>query len=235
MDRVASSCRGAPPRNRHRRRDRRLGEPLDDRACASTLPPARTRTAASPGSSPASSSRIWRPASCSRSAPGRPSARRAPHPGDEARQLIELTAGGLIIPSRSCSGSSGRRVARHVTSNAETGSTAPRCCSERASRGRRVSDRVPYFAVIAAVVELRAADPGTQIVLLAIFNVCFVAAAARHPRPARLRRRAGPAIVEARALERGPSARDARAGARLVDRGRPDRDRRRTDSINDHT
>ena len=90
----------ASPCGRDRRRARRLGEPVDDRAGA--LPRGRPPRGQEPG-------RVHRRASTPRTSPlgvvialgpGEAIMAAVPHPGDHTRHLIELAAGGLAFCSR---------------------------------------------------------------------------------------------------------------------------------------
>jgi hypothetical protein len=104
--------------------------------------------------------------------PGQAIMSRVPHPGDEARHLIELTAGGLLVVLAGALWVRRDRVAHHVTANTE------RIDRSSAVLGAAIAvaefpTAIPYFAVIAAVVDSGKAVP-VQVGLLVIFNLCFV-------------------------------------------------------------
>ncbi len=104
--------------------------------------------------------------------PGEAAMSALPHPGDQARHLIELSAGGILVLVSAALWIKRTSVARHVTAS-----------SQRVDRSSLLlgagivvvefPTALPYFAAIAAVVDSGKGIP-TQIVLLAIFNVCFV-------------------------------------------------------------
>ena len=104
--------------------------------------------------------------------PGQAIMSRVPHPGDEARHLIELTAGGLLLVLAGALWLKRDRVAHQMTANTE------RIDRSSAVLGAAIAvaefpTAIPYFAVIAAVVGSGKAIP-VQVALLAIFNLCFV-------------------------------------------------------------
>ena len=104
--------------------------------------------------------------------PGQAIMSRVPHPGDEARHLIELTAGGLLLVLAGALWVKRDRVAHQMTANTE------RIDRSSAVLGAAIAvaefpTAIPYFAVIAAVVGSGKAIP-VQVALLAIFNLCFV-------------------------------------------------------------
>ena len=104
--------------------------------------------------------------------PGQAIMSRVPHPGDEARHLIELTAGGLLLVLAGALWGKRDRVAHQMTANTE------RIDRSSAVLGAAIAvaefpTAIPYFAVIAAVVGSGKAIP-VQVALLAIFNLCFV-------------------------------------------------------------
>jgi cytochrome c biogenesis protein CcdA len=104
--------------------------------------------------------------------PGKAIMSAVPHPGDQTRHLIELAAGGFAVLLSGVLWLQRERVAHHVTTNAE-----------KVDRNALVfgagivlvelPTAIPYFAVIATVVGSDRAA-ATQVVLLAIFNLCFV-------------------------------------------------------------
>ncbi len=105
--------------------------------------------------------------------PGQAALALIPKPGDEARHLLELTAGGVTLLLAAALWRARERVAGHVLEN-----------EDRIDRSSllvgagimlvELPTAVPYFAVIAAVVGSGRAVP-TQIVLLASFNAAFFA------------------------------------------------------------
>jgi cytochrome c biogenesis protein CcdA len=104
--------------------------------------------------------------------PGKAIMSRVPHPGDHTRHLIEIAAGGFAILLSGVLWLQRERVAHHVTTSAE-----------KVDRNSlffgagivlvELPTAIPYFAVIATVVGSDRAA-ATQVVLLAIFNLCFV-------------------------------------------------------------
>jgi cytochrome c biogenesis protein CcdA len=95
-----------------------------------------------------------------------------PQPGDEARHLIELAAGGATLALSAGLWLGRRGIAGHVSRTTER--------IERSSllvgAGVMIVElptALPYFAVIATVVGSGRSLP-TQVVLLAIFNAVFV-------------------------------------------------------------
>jgi cytochrome c biogenesis protein CcdA len=104
--------------------------------------------------------------------PGQAVMSHVPHPGDQARHLIELSAGGLLVLVSIALWIKRTSVARHVTSNTERLDRS----SMLLGAGIVVVEfptALPYFAAIAAVVDSGSSIP-TQILLLAVFNFCFV-------------------------------------------------------------
>jgi cytochrome c biogenesis protein CcdA len=104
--------------------------------------------------------------------PGQAVMSHVPHPGDEARHLIELTAGGILVIVGIALWIRRERVSRHVTA------TTQRIDRSSLLLGAGIvvvelPTALPYFAAIAAVVDSGKSIP-TQVVLLAIFNLCFV-------------------------------------------------------------
>ena len=96
-----------------------------------------------------------------------------PHPGDHTRHLIELAAGGFAILLSGVLWLQRERVAHHVTTNAE-----------KVDRNAlffgagivlvELPTAIPYFAVDRRPSSARTARQPTQVVLLAVFNLCFV-------------------------------------------------------------
>ena len=94
-----------------------------------------------------------------------------PHPGTNAKHLIEITVGGVLIVLAGILWVKRQSVASHVSN------------TDRLQRSSLVvgggiaivefPTAIPYLAVIAAVVESGHGIP-TQVVLLAIFNLCFL-------------------------------------------------------------
>ena len=94
-----------------------------------------------------------------------------PHPGTEAKHLIEIALGGFLLVLAAVPWVKRHSVARHVSN------------TDRLQRSSLVvgagiaivefPTAIPYLAVIAAVVEAGVSIP-TQVVLLVIFNVCFL-------------------------------------------------------------
>ncbi len=104
--------------------------------------------------------------------PGQAIMAAVPRPGDQTRHIIELTAGGLIVLLAAVLWLQRSRVAQHVTANTARIDRS----SLLLGAGIVVVEfptAVPYFAAIAAVVDSGKPIP-TQVVLLVIFNVCFV-------------------------------------------------------------
>jgi hypothetical protein len=105
--------------------------------------------------------------------PGEAIVAAVPKPGDEMKHWIEIAAGGLVVILAAVLWVQRDRVAHHVTTN-----------SARLDRSSllvgagivlvELPTAIPYFAVIATVIGSE--KPAvTQILLLVIFNVCFVA------------------------------------------------------------
>jgi cytochrome c biogenesis protein CcdA len=94
-----------------------------------------------------------------------------PHPGTNAKHLIEITVGGVLIVLAGILWVKRHSVAKHVSN------------TDRLQRSSLVvgagiaivefPTAIPYLAVIAAIVESGRGIP-TQVVLLAIFNFCFL-------------------------------------------------------------
>ena len=104
--------------------------------------------------------------------PGQAVMSAVPRPGDHTRHVIELTAGGLIVLLAAVLWVQRNRVARHVTANTARIDRS----SLLLGAGIVVVEfptAVPYFAAFAAVVDSGKPIP-TQVLLLLIFNVCFV-------------------------------------------------------------
>ena len=94
-----------------------------------------------------------------------------PHPGTEAKHLIEITVGGILIILAGILWIKRQSVAKHV-------SNTDRLQKSSIVVGAGIAivefpTAIPYIAVIAAVVE---SGHGflTQVGLLVIFNVCFL-------------------------------------------------------------
>jgi cytochrome c biogenesis protein CcdA len=103
--------------------------------------------------------------------PGKAVMDHVPHPGDHARHLIEIASGGLLVVVAVALWVKRATVAGHVTN-------ADRLHRSSLYLGAGIAlvefpTALPYFAVIAAVVDSGRGIP-TQVVLLAIFNLCFV-------------------------------------------------------------
>jgi cytochrome c biogenesis protein CcdA len=104
--------------------------------------------------------------------PGKAIMSAVPHPGDHTRHLIEIAAGGFAILLSVVLWLQRERVAHHVTAHAE-----------KVDRNAilfgagivlvELPTAIPYFAVIATVVGSDR-SAATEVVLLAIFNLCFV-------------------------------------------------------------
>jgi cytochrome c biogenesis protein CcdA len=104
--------------------------------------------------------------------PGKAIMSALPHPGDHTRHLIEIAAGAFAILLSVVLWLQRERVAHHVTTSAE-----------KVDRNSlffgagivlvELPTAIPYFAVIATVVGSDRAA-ATQVVLLAIFNLCFI-------------------------------------------------------------
>jgi cytochrome c biogenesis protein CcdA len=104
--------------------------------------------------------------------PGKAIMSAVPHPGDHARHLIELAAGGLTLILAAVLWVQRERVAHHVTWGAQRVHRS----SVLVGAGIvlvELPTAIPYFAVIATVVG-SARSAATQVILLAVFNVCFV-------------------------------------------------------------
>ena len=94
-----------------------------------------------------------------------------PHPGTEAKHLIEITVGGILIVLAGILWIKRQSVAKHVSN------------TDRLQRSSLVvgagiaivefPTAIPYLAVIAALVESGESIPA-QIVLLVLFNFCFL-------------------------------------------------------------
>ncbi len=96
-----------------------------------------------------------------------------PKPGDEARHLLELIAGVVILGVAAALWVGREHVARHVSANEGRFDRS----SLLVGAGVMLVElptAIPYFAVIAAVVSSGHALP-TQIALLAIFNAVLFA------------------------------------------------------------
>jgi cytochrome c biogenesis protein CcdA len=96
-----------------------------------------------------------------------------PHPGHELRNLIELCLGGGLFVVAAGLWLARRRVARRLTGKHERMHRS----SALVGAGIMVVElptAVPYFAVIAAVVD-SGRDVVTQIGLLAAFNAAYIA------------------------------------------------------------
>jgi len=94
-----------------------------------------------------------------------------PHPGTEAKHLIEITAGGILIVLAGILWIKRQSVAKHV-------SNTDRLQKSSIVVGAGIAivefpTAIPYLAVIAALVESGESIP-TQILLLVLFNFCFL-------------------------------------------------------------
>jgi cytochrome c biogenesis protein CcdA len=95
-----------------------------------------------------------------------------PHPGDHARHLIEISAGGFALVVAAVLWFQRERVAHHVTTSADRFDRS----SFLVGAGIilvELPTAIPYFAVIATVVGSNR-SAATQVLLLAVFNLCFV-------------------------------------------------------------
>jgi cytochrome c biogenesis protein CcdA len=104
--------------------------------------------------------------------PGKAIMSALPHPGEHTRHLIELAAGGLTLILAAVLWVKRERVAHHVASGAERVDRS----SMLVGAGIvlvELPTAIPYFAVIATIVGSDRAA-ATQVILLAIFNLCFV-------------------------------------------------------------
>jgi len=95
-----------------------------------------------------------------------------PHPGDHARHLIEISAGGFALIVAAVLWFQRERVAHHVTRSADRFDRS----SLLVGAGIvlvELPTAIPYFAVIATVVGSNR-PAATQVLLLTFFNICFV-------------------------------------------------------------
>jgi cytochrome c biogenesis protein CcdA len=96
---------------------------------------------------------------------------RVPHPSDHGKHLIEISAGGFLLVVAAALWIKRSSIAHHVLNT-------DRLQRSSLYLGAGIAlvefpTALPYFAAIAAVVGSGKPIP-TQVVLLAIFNVCFV-------------------------------------------------------------
>ena len=94
-----------------------------------------------------------------------------PHPSDHGKHLIEIGAGGFLLVVAAALWYKRSSIAGHVTNT-------DRLQRSSLYLGAGIAlvefpTALPYFAAIAAIVGSGKSIP-TEIVLLAIFNVCFV-------------------------------------------------------------
>ncbi len=95
-----------------------------------------------------------------------------PHPGPHAKHLLELTAGGVLLVLAIVLWVQRKRVAHHVSKGGEKMDRS----SFLVGAGLvlvELPTAIPYFAVIAAVIG--SGKPAVaQVLLLVIFNLCFI-------------------------------------------------------------
>jgi cytochrome c biogenesis protein CcdA len=96
----------------------------------------------------------------------------APHPGEHLRHLIELGLGAAILVLAGGLWHERRRIARRVSEKPDRLDRSSLLLGAGIS-AVELPTALPYFAVIAAVVESGHAIP-LQVVLLALFNLVFV-------------------------------------------------------------
>jgi cytochrome c biogenesis protein CcdA len=104
--------------------------------------------------------------------PGRNLLDLVPNPKGTVRDVIELVAGVVLLLIAVALWSGRRKLARHPLPRGAGGRSA--LVAGASIAAAELPTAVPYFAVIGGIVGSNASLP-EQVVLVAIYNVCFVA------------------------------------------------------------